>query len=329
MHHALAGVDVLRQLDLAHRVGADRSDRRHQPLERVERRRQQLTRCRAASHRSCVPSRKNPSARAAHVQPRAHPVALLRRCRRRPPAPAASSRPMRANASAITWLLIVELPRIGDVRVEAAAAQRIAGRPRGDPATAPRSRPRRRAPRPCHALDARAAPLARNRARRRARRARRGARSSARRRPASRWSSGMTSPGFSIGSREARSIGSLSTLAHQAIDRPRRARARTRRRSCRSRTPASSASASRASDAARRLVERRRAPAAPARRRARRAARAAPAAPRRAGRRPWRAPRRARAAARSISASNASPSDPLARADVSRSTTRSRCAGSD
>ena len=43
---------------------------------------------------------------------------------------------MRPNASAITCALIVELPRIRDVRVETAAAQRIAGRRRVDPATA-------------------------------------------------------------------------------------------------------------------------------------------------------------------------------------------------
>ena len=63
----------------------------------------------------------------------------------------------------------------------------------------------------------------------------------------------------------------------------------------------------------------RRAPAAAAPRRAPPAARSAPARVARAGRPPSRGRRRARADTRSMSASNSAPSDPRARADVSRS----------
>ena len=59
-----------------------------------------------ASQTSWLFSRKEPEPMAAHVQPRAHPIARPRESRRRPPAPAACTRPMRLNASAITSPLI-------------------------------------------------------------------------------------------------------------------------------------------------------------------------------------------------------------------------------
>ena len=172
---------------------------------------------------------------------------------------------------------------IGDVRVDAAAAQRIGERRRGDRATA--RRPRRPPQTPAASRRARSARArARPESRRtRARPAPRGARSSARRPPASR-------------SRARRSVlGSARYWSRltdsESAGRARRAPgARTpRRRACarisgdmRDPNGASSASASRRARRERVGVELGARPSARARDRARRAGRGSPSAPRRA-----------------------------------------------
>ena len=197
--------------------------------------------------------------------------------RRRATGAGSGRRPMRANASAMTCALSVELARVGDVRVQAAAAQRIGEAARGDPATARRPstvvgvRDALADP-----LDARAHALAGNRAgdehdlavgardhpaaggRLLDRRAERSGRVSA-----------SSASGPHAGGPATRSLRTRSSAARTARapgDRsPRRARARTRRRHADRETRASSSSASRAERRARRPRRARRAPRAAAR----------------------------------------------------------------
>ena len=212
---------------------------------------------------------------------------------------------------------------------------------RGDRPTAPPRTASRRRRRPCRPARSAPARARRESRRRRARPGRRRARSSARRPPASRSSSGMVWPGVSMSygdrvtAQAARLVSGernrrqLEALAHERGRSPPRARARTRRRPCRLRNGASSSSASRASDAARRVVERRarllqqlgvegRQPL--DQRLPRLAAQAAA---------PSRAPRRAPPTRDRSARRTPAPSDPSRARRVSRSTTRSRCAGSD
>ena len=125
MDDPFAGIDVFRQLDLAHRVRADRADRRHHSLERVQRRRQQLTGD-ARIAEVVGPFAKEPDTGSANVKTRPHPVAVLRRSRhgRRRRQLDASDPPERVGDH---LALERQLPRIRDVAVEAAAAERIGG----------------------------------------------------------------------------------------------------------------------------------------------------------------------------------------------------------
>jgi hypothetical protein len=104
-------------------VGVQRLDPRHQQLERIARLRQQLMR------RTCVAEivgafAEESEAAAANVETRAHAVAVLRRClhgdngRQRQTADAREG--VRNHLS-----FNLELSRIGDVRVRAAAARRV------------------------------------------------------------------------------------------------------------------------------------------------------------------------------------------------------------
>ena len=140
MHDALRRVDVLRQLDLANAVDAERvACRRDSRSSTSHGRRQQLPRLpriaelvRALRERT----RRAGRARAAAPASGSPPPATARRERRRQ-REAADPRERVGD----DLRLDLELARIGDVRVEAAAAQRIGERRRGDRATAPRCRP--------------------------------------------------------------------------------------------------------------------------------------------------------------------------------------------
>ena len=123
MDGALGGVHVLRQLDLAHRIGAERSQRRGQPIDDVAARRQQLARC-ARIADVVRPLAEEADAVPADVQPRAHPVALFRRCRhddRRRQIDATDPPECIRNHVGLER----ELPRIRDVRIERAPADEI------------------------------------------------------------------------------------------------------------------------------------------------------------------------------------------------------------
>ena len=126
MDNAVGRIHVLRQVDLADRLQACRSDRRAQPVERVAGREQELTRHPRVAH-VVGAFTKEPEARAAHVQPRAHPIPVFRGRgdadgrRKLQPADA----PERVGDD---LALDLELPGICDVAVDAAAAQRVAER---------------------------------------------------------------------------------------------------------------------------------------------------------------------------------------------------------
>ncbi len=115
-----------------------RADRRHQALERVGGRRQQLTRRPRVAEIVRAFAEKPEPVRRARAAARASGSRLPARGPRRPGA-ASSRRPIRLNASAMTSLLIASCRAIGDVAVETAAAQRIAGHGAAIAATAPRS----------------------------------------------------------------------------------------------------------------------------------------------------------------------------------------------
>ena len=121
----MRGIQIFRQLDFADALQAQRLHRRHEPIDRVQRRRQQLTRLpRVADLVRALA--KEPHEAAPHVQPRAHSIAFFGR---RHDADGSRQLEMTDPGERVGnhLRLQLELARIGDVRVQAAAAQRIAG----------------------------------------------------------------------------------------------------------------------------------------------------------------------------------------------------------
>ena len=125
MHDTMRCVDVLGDLDLANPVDAERAHRLHEAVEHIGGRRQQLA-CLPRGAHIVGAFAKEPGQRTADVEPRPHPIPLLRRRRDRYGGWQFHASDARECVDDHERLDL-DLPRIRDVRVEAAAAEQING----------------------------------------------------------------------------------------------------------------------------------------------------------------------------------------------------------
>ncbi len=125
MEDALRRIDILADLDLLHGPFRQIGERSFEAIEHVVAGWQQLSGRPGIAHLVRALAKETETATAV-MKARAHPIAGGRMPRGdRARQPAASKRPIRANASDDDERLDLELPFVGDVRVETAPAQRI------------------------------------------------------------------------------------------------------------------------------------------------------------------------------------------------------------